>query len=125
MALAPIAVEPQYQNKGIGHKLIQEGIRQAEKLGYKSIIVVGHPSFYTKFGFKKASKWGIGIDEGFNSDYLFGLELVKGGLGKVNRVVRYCASFCSEEGYLGQFECHGVTGKCKDMYIYCLLNTEF
>lgn len=30
-----------------------------------------------------------------------------------------------EEGYLRQFECHHVTGKCKDMYVYGLLNTEF
>lgn len=30
-----------------------------------------------------------------------------------------------EEGYLRQFECHSVTGKCKDMYVYGLLNTEF
>jgi len=30
-----------------------------------------------------------------------------------------------EEGYLRQFECHSVTGECKDMYIYSLLSTEF
>lgn len=30
-----------------------------------------------------------------------------------------------EEGYLRHFECHNVTGECKDMYIYGLLNTEF
>ena len=30
-----------------------------------------------------------------------------------------------EEGYLRKFECHTVTGECKDMYIYGLLNTEF
>lgn len=30
-----------------------------------------------------------------------------------------------EEGYLRQFECHNITGKCKDMWIYSLLNTEF
>lgn len=30
-----------------------------------------------------------------------------------------------EEGYLRKFECHSVTGKCKDMYVYGLLNTEF
>lgn len=30
-----------------------------------------------------------------------------------------------EEGYLRQYECHYVTGKCKDMYVFGLLNTEF
>lgn len=30
-----------------------------------------------------------------------------------------------EEGFLRQFECHSVTGKCKDMWVYGLLNTEF
>jgi len=30
-----------------------------------------------------------------------------------------------EEGCLRQFECHNVTGECKDMYIYSVLSTEF
>lgn len=30
-----------------------------------------------------------------------------------------------EEGYLRQFECHSVTGECKDMWVYGLLHTEF
>ncbi|MBN1050259.1 GNAT family N-acetyltransferase [Clostridium botulinum] len=30
-----------------------------------------------------------------------------------------------KEGYLRQFECHNITGKCKDMWIFSLLNTEF
>lgn len=30
-----------------------------------------------------------------------------------------------EEGYLRKFECHSVTGECKDMWLYSLLNTEF
>ncbi|MGV8981489.1 GNAT family N-acetyltransferase [Clostridium sp.] len=30
-----------------------------------------------------------------------------------------------EEGHLRQYECHNITGKCKDMYVYGLLNTEF
>lgn len=34
--------------------------------------------------------------------------------------------FCFyKEGYLRQYECHSVSGKCKDMYIYSLLKEEF
>ena len=43
LTLAPVSVHPDYQNKGIGSALIREGHRIAKKLGFKSIIVVGHP----------------------------------------------------------------------------------
>ena len=34
-------------------RLIQEALDQARKLGYKTIIVIGHPAYYSKIGFKK------------------------------------------------------------------------
>lgn len=100
LALAPIAVAPQYQNKGIGHELIYKGIKKVKELGYGSIFVLGHPSFYTKFGFKLASKWKIGIDDNFESEYLFGLELIEGELSKVKGNIRYCDSFYNDKGEL-------------------------
>lgn len=100
IALAPIAVMPQYQNKGIGYQLIKEGIDKARKLGYGSIFVLGHPSFYKKFGFELASKWHIGIDDNFESEYLFGLEIISGELSKINGNIRYCDVFYNEKGEL-------------------------
>jgi putative acetyltransferase len=59
LALAPLAVIPEFQRKGIGAKLIEEGIRKAKELNFESIILVGHKEYYPRFGFKKASEWKI------------------------------------------------------------------
>ena len=59
MALGPLAILPEYQNQGIGSHLTiisLEGIRQA---GHPFVIVLGHPDYYPRFGFEKASKYGI------------------------------------------------------------------
>jgi predicted N-acetyltransferase YhbS len=98
--LAPVSVHTDFQNQGIGKLLVRSGIEAAKKLGYKSIIVMGHPKYYESFGFKLASNWKIGIDNNFNSKYLFALELVEGGLDGVNGIVEYCPPFYNENGEL-------------------------
>lgn len=52
LALAPLAVLPDCQNKGIGSKLISKGLEIAKNLGYKSVIVLGSETYYPKFGIK-------------------------------------------------------------------------
>ena len=59
LALAPISVLPNYQNKGVGQSLIQRSLEIAEELNFDSVIVMGHSEYYRKFGFEKASKWCI------------------------------------------------------------------
>ena len=56
LSLAPMSVIPQYQNKGIGSKLVIKGLDSAKKLNYKSVIVLGHPEYYPKFGFKNVKE---------------------------------------------------------------------
>ena len=53
---APMAVHPNYQKRGIGSKMIEKGLTMAKKLGFKSVIVIGHPEYYPRFGFAAASK---------------------------------------------------------------------
>lgn len=59
LALAPLAVLPQYQKNGIGSKLVEEGHKIANKLGYHYSVVLGSESYYTKFGYKPAENFGI------------------------------------------------------------------
>lgn len=59
LALAPASILPKYQNKGIGSKLILKGLKVAKRLGFKSVIVLGHDKYYPRFGFRPASIWGI------------------------------------------------------------------
>ena len=50
--LGSLSVLPEYQRKGVGKALIQEGLAQLKDLGAKGCCVVGHPDYYRKFGFE-------------------------------------------------------------------------
>lgn len=49
--LAPLAVKPEYQRKGIGGMLIKAGLQQLQELGSKLVFVLGHKEYYPKYGF--------------------------------------------------------------------------
>ena len=53
-ALAPLAVHQDYQCRGIGAALVQEGLEECRRLGQRIVIVVGHPGYYPRFGFSPA-----------------------------------------------------------------------
>jgi len=55
LSLAPLAVLPEYQSKGIGGELTKIGLIKSREAGYDTILVIGHPSYYPKFGFVTAS----------------------------------------------------------------------
>lgn len=59
LALAPVAVLPEYQNRAIGTLLITTGLEIAEKIRVPMVIALGNPQFYNRFGFKPAINYGI------------------------------------------------------------------
>ena len=50
--LGPLSVLPEYQRKGIGRALTQEGLSRLKGLNAKGCCLVGHPEYYRKVGFK-------------------------------------------------------------------------
>ena len=50
--LAPVSVDPNHQNQGIGSKLIITGLEAIRKLGVKGCVLLGEPEYYGRFGFK-------------------------------------------------------------------------
>lgn len=59
LALAPLTVSMKYQKQGIGGLLIKEGHKIAAKLGFEYSILLGHPSYYPRFGYVPAEKYKI------------------------------------------------------------------
>ena len=57
--LAPLAVVPERQQRGVGTLLVREGLEQARALGFGLVLVLGDPAYYTRFGFGPAAAHGI------------------------------------------------------------------
>jgi len=93
LALAPMAVIPEYQKKGIGGELVKEGLKRARDLGFKSVIVLGHAAYYPRFGFEPASRWDIRPPFDVPDDVFMALELVRDGLKGAQGVVVYPPEF--------------------------------
>lgn len=93
LALAPVSVCPQFQNIGVGSALIREGHRIAAKNRYESVVVLGHPSYYPKFGYQRASYWGIRPPFNVSDEVYMAIELKVGALNKAEGVVKYPAAF--------------------------------
>ena len=93
VALAPVAVLPEMQSKGIGKLLITEGHKMATRLGYKGSVVLGHHKYYPKFGYKKASQYGIKAPFEVSDANFMAIELMEGGLSDVQGVVEYAKEF--------------------------------
>lgn len=93
LALAPMAVLPNHQQKGIGAELIKHGLAKARALNFKSVIVLGHEHYYPKFGFEPAQKWNIRSPYDVPSDVFMAIELIGGGLKDVSGLVVYPKEF--------------------------------
>lgn len=93
LALAPVSVLPEYQNNGIGSKLIRESLKIAREIGFKSVIVLGHDKYYPRFGFKPATLWGIKAPFEVPVEAFMVLELEVGVLDDVAGTVVYGKEF--------------------------------
>jgi len=97
MELAPMAVVPEYQRKGIGSALVREGIEQCRQLGFVAVVVLGHPGYYPRFGFLPSSRFGIDSEYGVPEDVFMAMELHPEALsGKTGRI-KYHEAFSNLE----------------------------
>lgn len=93
LALAPIAVRPDFQKNGIGSELIRVGLDKARELKFKSVIVLGHKHYYPKFGFLPTNKWDIKSPFDVPTEAFMGIELIEDGLKNVRGTVKYPIEF--------------------------------
>lgn len=59
LGVAPVAVLPELQRRGIGAMLLEEAHRRGARLGYGTAVVLGHPEYYPRFGYRRAADRGI------------------------------------------------------------------
>ena len=96
MGLGPMAVFPQHHQQGIGSALVVEGLKHCTALGCDAVVVLGHPAYYSRFGFVTASKHGIASDYDVLDDVFMIKELKPGSLRGVSGKVSYDEAFGCE-----------------------------
>jgi putative acetyltransferase len=93
VGLAPMAVLPERQRRGIGSRLVKAGLAKCRNGGYDCVVVLGHPTYYPRFGFVPASRYGI-ISEYEVPDAAFMiLALQEGELSGRGGLARYQPEF--------------------------------
>jgi putative acetyltransferase len=93
MALAPMAVAPAWQRRGVGSALVRAGLAECRAAGRDVVIVVGHPAYYPRFGFVRARALGVTSDPPFPDEAFMLSELTPGALRGRRGVVVYGEEF--------------------------------
>lgn len=93
MGLAPMAVAPDYQRKGIGSALVRQGLTRCKDLGCCAVVVVGHPEYYPRFGFGPADRYALRCEYDVPADVFMVAELEVGALSGASGLVRYDDAF--------------------------------
>ena len=95
IGLAPMAVAPKHQRKGIGSALVRSGLEQCRQLDFDAVVVLGHPAYYPRFGFVPSSRFGIGSEYDVPEEVFMAMELKPESLNGMTGMVKYHAAFSS------------------------------
>ena len=92
LALAPMAVLPEQQRRGIGSLLVREGLDLCRDNGEKIVVVLGHPDYYPRFGFSAEAATPLHWPH-YQGPALMALELQPDALDGVTGELEYAAAF--------------------------------
>jgi len=84
LTFGPLSVLPAYQNQGIGKALMRYSFEEAKRLGYRAVFIYGHPDYYPRAGFSRASEFGVTTSDGKNFDAFMVYPLYDGALDGIN-----------------------------------------
>jgi putative acetyltransferase len=92
LGLAPMAVLPDQQCRGIGSALVRDGLAACAAAGCAFVIVLGHADYYPRFGFRRGSDFGITSEFGGGDSFMI-VELLPGTLPADGGLARYGPEF--------------------------------
>jgi putative acetyltransferase len=96
LSLAPMAVSPDYQGRGIGSQLVKAGLESCRERSHKIVLVLGDPEFYRRFGFSSELARNLASPFGDGQEWM-ALELVPSSLSGVVGEVEYSPPFAAFE----------------------------
>lgn len=93
MGLAPLAVQEEYQGEGIGSALVIKGLEMCRENHIDAVVVLGHATYYPRFGFQPAIVFGIECPYPVPNESFMALEIVSGSLADVEGTAYYHPAF--------------------------------
>ena len=93
MGLAPMAIQPSRQRKGVGSALVRAGLNECKQLRCGAVVVLGHPEYYPRFGFVPSRHFEIGCEYQVPEDVFMVLELQPGFLQGARGIIKYHPAF--------------------------------
>jgi len=93
VGLAPMAVLPEWQNRGVGSRLVQASLDECRRQGHSAVIVLGHADYYPRFGFVPASRFGSRTEYDVADEVFMAIELEAGALDGRSGLARYQPEF--------------------------------
>lgn len=92
IGIGPIAVREASRRQGIGASLMRAVVAEATARGLRLAVLLGSPSYYSRFGFEPAGPVGLENEYGAGDAFMV-LELAKGASVGVQGLVRYASAF--------------------------------
>ena len=92
LGLAPLAVRPNDQRRGIGAQLVTRGLEACHAAGVDFVVVLGDPRYYGRFGFRRAGVFQLENEYGAEDDFM-AIELSPAGLSGMAGLVQYRPEF--------------------------------
>ena len=96
LGLAPVAVTPEEQGRGVGSALIRAALAQAEATGWEFVVLLGHAHYYPRFGFEAARRFGLSGDYGDHDGWM---ARSLGGHPVPAGHVSYCSAFQTDDAH--------------------------
>jgi putative acetyltransferase len=93
VGLAPLAVLPECQRRGVGAALVRRGLAECRAAGHDFAVVLGEPAYYARFGFEPAARHGVRCEFDAPEDAFMLLALRPGALAGLAGVARYAPEF--------------------------------
>ena len=97
LGLAPMAVLPGRQRQGVGSALARAGLDECRRAGRSAVVVVGHPEYYPRFGFRPAAGFGLRCEYPVPDEAFMAVELEPGALANSHGLVKYRPEFGAAE----------------------------
>lgn len=80
LTFGPVSIQPEYQRKGYGKKLMEYSFLRAVQLGYDAIVIFGSPMNYVSRGFQSCKKFQVSLENGKFPAAMMVKELVPNAL---------------------------------------------